>query len=86
MRKRLPEFHTEADEAAFWDRNDVAGFLAELDEDCDTVFVRPEAGVVELGKETWQELARVARRRRTTPAQLLRRWLREKLREHRPAR
>jgi hypothetical protein len=79
MSKKVPEFHSEAAEATFWDKHDATEFLDDLAEDCDTVFVRPEAGVIELSKETWQELARVARRRRTTPTRLLHRWLKEKL-------
>jgi hypothetical protein len=83
MSQRLPTPRNDADEAAFWDEHDATDFLADLEPDHDTVFVRPEAGIVELGQDTWREIARVARRRKTTPARLVRRWLHEKLRQHR---
>lgn len=83
MSEKLPEFHSEAAEAAFWDKHDTTEFLAELVEDRATVFARPEAGIVELSKEAWLELARAARRRGTTPARLLQRRLKEKLAQSR---
>lgn len=57
----------------------MTAFLADLEEDTDTVFVRPEVGIIELSRETWLEIARLARRRRTTPARLVQRWLKQSL-------
>ena len=79
MTRKLRHFASAAEEAAFWDTHDATDYLKDLQDDCATVFVRPEAGIVELSPETWRELTRVARRRRTTPAQLVRRWLKEQL-------
>ncbi|MEW6250644.1 MAG: CopG family antitoxin [Planctomycetota bacterium] len=77
MKRRVPEFRSDAEEAAFWDTHDTTEYA--LVDDPDTIFVRPEAGLVELRGEVWARLVRTARRRRTTPARLLERWIREKL-------
>ena len=79
MNRRLPTFRSERHEAKFWDTHDSTEYLDELEDDSQTVFVRPESGLVEVGKETWRQLVREAKRRRTTPAALARRWLKEKL-------
>jgi len=79
MIKKIPEFRDESEEARFWDSQDAADFLSELEDDRSTVFVRPEAGVVTLGGEAWQNLLGAARRRRTTPARLLQRLLAEEV-------
>ncbi len=79
MSKKLPGFQSVAEEAAFWDTHDVSDYLADLEEDAETVFIRPEAGVIEIGRETWLEIARLARRRRTTPARLVQKWLKQSL-------
>ena len=79
MRKRLPVFRNDADEAKFWDTHDSADFESELLEDEETIFVRPEVGLIELSPTTWRKLLAAARRRRTTPQRLVQRWLRERL-------
>lgn len=79
MTRKLPGFANAADEAAFWDTHDATEYLKDLQDDRETVFIRPEAGVIEVTPETWRELARIARRRRTTPARLVRKWLKEQL-------
>lgn len=79
MTKKVPEFRRDADEAAFWDTHDLTEFLGDLETDSETIFVRPEVGVIELSGETWLEIARLARRKRTTPARLVQKWVREKL-------
>ncbi len=79
MTKRLPTFRSDRQEARFWDTHDSTDYLDQLEDDLETVFVRPESGLIEIGKETWQQLLREAKRRRTTPAALIRRWLKEKL-------
>ncbi len=79
MTKRLPTFRSERHEARFWDTHDSTDYLDQFEDDLETVFVRPESGLVEIGKETWRQLLREAKRRRTTPAALVRRWLKEKL-------
>jgi hypothetical protein len=86
MTRRIPEFDSERAEAAFWDTHDITEFVSDLAEDRQTVFVRPEAGVIEISKEVWQELAGIARRRRTTPARLLQRWLSEESKRDRGTR
>jgi len=67
MKKRIPRFKTEKDEARFWDAHDSTDFLAELEEDVDSVFVRPKVGVIEVRPATWRKLLVAARSRRTTP-------------------
>jgi hypothetical protein len=79
MSKKLPRFHSEREEAEFWSAHDSTEFLDEFEDDAETVFVRPEKGIIEVGKSTWQDLLREAKRRRTTPARLANRWLRERL-------
>ena len=79
MSKELPTFRNEKEEARFWDTHDSTDYLAELEDDLETVFVRPESGVIELGGVTWSRLVREAKRRRTSPSALVRRWLKEKL-------
>lgn len=79
MPRKPPKFKSEAEESAFWDSHDSTDIASELTDDVETIFVRPEVGVIEINKETWRQLARIAKRGRTTPARLVRRWLREKL-------
>ena len=79
MKNRIPRFRNEKEEATFWDTHDSTDFQSELKEDSETVFVRPEIGVIEVRSSTWQRLLREARRRRTTPQRLVQRWLQEKL-------
>jgi hypothetical protein len=86
MSKRLPKFRSEAAEARFWETHDATEFLEDLSEDTETVFVRPETGVVELRRGTWRRLTHLARQRRTTPVRLLQRWIDEKLRRKPAAR
>ena len=79
MKERIPSFRSEKEEAKFWDTHDSTDFRSDLEEDQETVFVRPEIGVIEVRSATWQRLVREARRRRTTPQRLVQRWLKEKL-------
>lgn len=79
MTRHTPSFRDENDEAKFWDTHDSTEFLTELVEDWETVFVRPEIGVIEIRPSTWKRLLDLARRRRTTPQRLEQRWLDEKL-------
>lgn len=79
MKRKLPTFRSEKDEAAFWDSHDSTDYVADLEDDVETVFVRPESGLIEVGRDTWSRLVREAKRRRTTPNALVRRWLKEKL-------
>ena len=79
MKDRIPEFRDEKAEARFWETHDSTDFRSDLEEDHETVFVRPEIGVIEVRSSTWQRLVREARRRRTTPQRLVQRWLKEKL-------
>jgi len=73
--KRIPKFRSEKEEAKFWDTHDSTDFLSELKEDTETVFVRPEMGLIEVRPETWRRLVKEAKRRRTTPQRLVNRWL-----------
>lgn len=77
--KGLPKFRSERDEAVFWETHDSSDYLTELEDDSETVFARPETGVIEVAGATWARLVREAQRRRTTPTALVRRWLKEKL-------
>ena len=79
MKDRIPDFRNEKVEAKFWDTHDSTDFRSDLEEDQETVFVRPEIGLIEVRSSTWQRLVREARRRRTTPQRLVQRWLKEKL-------
>lgn len=79
MKDRIPEFRDEKEEAKFWDTHDSTDFRSHLEEDHETVFVRPEIGVIEVRSATWRRLVIEARRRRTTPQRLVQRWLQEKL-------
>ena len=79
MKRRIPDFQSEAEEARFWEAHDSTDFLGDLEEDAATVFARPEIGIVEVGPATWRRLLAEARRRRTTPQRLVQRWLKEKL-------
>ncbi len=79
MKKRLPTFRSEKEEARFWDTHDSTDFLSNLQEDTETVFVRPEMGFIEVRPATWRRLLKEAKRRRTTPQRLVQRWLKEKL-------
>ncbi len=80
MKKRLPRFASEREEARFWDTHDAADLLPELEEDLDVVILRPEVGLIEVRPVTWRRLVREAKRCRTTPQRLVQRWLAEKLR------
>lgn len=79
MTRKLPKFKSEAQEAKFWDSHDSTDYTDELEDDPQTVFIRPEAGMIELRGELWERIVRLAWRRKTTPNRLVERWLREKL-------
>lgn len=79
MSKRLPRFRNEREEREFWDAHNSTDYLDELEDDSDTVFVRPEGGTIEINRTIWKELVLEARRRRTTPTRLAIRWLKERL-------
>ncbi len=79
MSRRLPRFRTEREEARFWDTHDSTDYADEFDDDVDTVFVRPESGIVELSKDMWRDLVREAKRRKTIPSRLVTRWIRQPL-------
>ena len=79
MNKKIPRFRSEHEEREFWDSHDSIDYLDELEDDDDTIFVRPENGVVELSGTTWRKLLKEASRQRTTPARLVSGWLRERL-------
>src|SRR5688572_15223663 len=42
MRTLIPIFRDENEEARFWDTHDSTEYLAEFEEDSETIFVRPE--------------------------------------------
>jgi hypothetical protein len=79
MSKEIPKFHNEAAERAFWDTHDATEYLDQFEDDAETLFIRPEMGVVELRPALWRQLLRVAKQRRTTPGRLVENWLKEKL-------
>jgi hypothetical protein len=79
MSKKVPRFQSEQEEREFWDTHDSTDYLNEFKDDDETIFVRPENGVVELSGTTWRRLLKEAKRRRTTPARLVNRWLQEHL-------
>ena len=79
MKKRIPTFRSEKKEARFWDAHDSTDFLSELEEDSGIVFVRPETGLIEVHPETWRRVLQEAKRRRTTPQRLVKRWLEQGL-------
>ena len=79
MKDRIPGFRNEKEEARFWDAHDSIDFRADLEEDQETVFVRPEIGLIEVPASTWKRLLHEARRRRSTPQRLVQRWLQQKL-------
>lgn len=45
---RIPAFRNDQDEARFWETQDSTEFLAEFAEDRETVFVRPDVGIIEM--------------------------------------
>jgi len=79
MKRRIPEFGSDAEEAGFRDTHDTTEFTADLEEDNETVFLRPDARVIELGPAIWNQLLAEAHRRRTTPQRLVQKWLKERL-------
>jgi hypothetical protein len=79
MKKRIPTFCSEKEEAKFWETHDSTDFLSELEVDSEIVFVRPETGLIEVPPETWRRVLREAKRRRTTPQRLVKRWLEQGL-------
>ncbi len=79
MKPKLPGFRNAQEEAKFWDVHDSTDYLGDLQKDTETIFVRPEVGVIELGSAMWKRLQAEARRRRTTPQRLVQRWVKERL-------
>lgn len=78
-KSRLPEFKTIQEEAAFWDSHDLTDYLDEFEQDRETVFVRPEAPLVEVSRTLWPKLVELSKQKHTTPDRLVNRWVREKL-------
>lgn len=79
MKKRIPSFRSEKEEAEFWDTHDSTDYMDDLVEDNELVFVRPEQPIIEVKPATYRLLLTAAKKRRTTPDKLVNRWLREKL-------
>ena len=79
--KIVPRFRSEQEEVRFWDTHDSTDFLEELTPDVETVFVRPENGVIEVGPQTWRRILAEAKRRKTTPDRLIESCIQKGLRQ-----
>jgi len=76
-KKRIPSFRSDAEEARFWDTHDATDYEWEVV--TEPVFVRPPEGVINLGGPLWRKVVRTAKQGRTTPDELVRRWIGERL-------
>jgi hypothetical protein len=76
MSKRVPTFRSDEEAASFWEAHDSTDYLADLPIDTGTIFVRPEARVIQVTESLWRAIADAAKRQRTTPARLVSRLLR----------
>lgn len=79
MTKRLPALRRNRQDDWFCDAPDCTYSFDQFENDLETVWVRPEPGLIEIGKETWQQVLGKAKRRRTTAGALIGCWLNKKL-------
>ena len=82
--RRIPDFQNREEEAEFWDTHDFTDFL----DQSWPVQVRvadplTSSLVVDLDREAWEHLDRLAREQGTGPSALARAWIAERLRPHR---
>ena len=80
-RSRIPRFHSEAEEARFWDTHDSTDFLNEL-RPATVTFPRPKPKVlvsIRIAKPDVALLRRIAVRKGLGYGSLIRMWLTERL-------
>ena len=82
-RQRLPNLDSVQALASFWDAHDLTDFEAELEEVDKPVFVRLQGTSlsIELLPGEAQHLRKIARSQGLKEATVLRRWIRERLRQ-----
>lgn len=78
--KHLPTTDSISELAAFWQVNDLTDFEDELVEISEPVFQRAEQISIRLASEDISALRRRARREHLSEADLISRWVRERLR------
>jgi hypothetical protein len=81
-RKRIPEFRSREEEAAFWDTHDVTDYLDELRPVRVRAAPHLSAGMtVRLDPADREILGRIASERGVGPSTLVRMWIKERLRD-----
>ena len=87
MRKKIPAFRSEAEEAAFWDTYNSTEYLAETKEVKGISFTRSKKKLVSLrlDEKTVAQIKKVAEHKGIGYLPLLRLWVMEKLHEEQVA-
>ncbi len=79
---RIPEFHTYAEEAEFWDTHDTTDFEDEF-EPVEVTFAQPlirRGIIVPLESQLIAQLRRLAHENKIEPAVLAQHWIMDRLR------
>jgi predicted DNA binding CopG/RHH family protein len=76
---KIPQTDSIRELAQFWDTHDLADFEDQLEEVAEPVFEREKVLRIRLPDEDVETVESMARSRGLDPADLIRRWIREKL-------
>jgi hypothetical protein len=76
----LPKTDSISELAKFWETHDLTDFEEELQEVTDPVFVRPAGLTVRLAPDDARALHALASKRRVSEAELVSRWVHERVR------
>ena len=81
MKKKIPEFKTEEEIAAFWDTHDFMDYIEESESIDDVVFERPKKETVSIRLEKSQinEIKMLSHKIGLGYSSLIRSWIIEKL-------
>ena len=80
--KKLPKTDSIEALAKFWDTHDVTEFERELEEVAEPVFTREKPIQVHLPAKESRAIGRIARAKRVSKEELIRRWVRQNLAAH----
>jgi O-acetylhomoserine/O-acetylserine sulfhydrylase-like pyridoxal-dependent enzyme len=77
--RRLPRTDSIKKLAQFWDTHDITDFDSQLEEVTEPVFVRPTVIPLKLESADAKAVSRIAKTKGVPDAELIRRWVREKI-------
>jgi predicted DNA binding CopG/RHH family protein len=81
MKKKIPQFKSDKEEARFWSKHSLSDYWDDLEEAKGIQFVRPQKQVVtiRIERDLVQRLKAIAQKKGTTYSSLIRMWVIERL-------